>query len=215
MKKELSREAMVQYLKDHFRYNTMNSWNQSTSYAQNLKIHRVIPQKLRDQAYALLAQGEVVENFNDLIRGFDEEQGHYYQAGFNGRSGGYLVLYCGSVETKTIFKKEDFKKDNGYHGRVYADNYGWKSYAEAKAAGLVDKQIKRIGCFAGRSIDQNEDFSEWDIDVIRERYILVKRFDKLCADIIKEMIYACKHFKVVKKTIEVKVKKEISELKEI
>ena len=36
-----SREQMERYLADHFRYPTMNSWNNSTSYANNVKIHRL------------------------------------------------------------------------------------------------------------------------------------------------------------------------------
>ena len=36
-----SRADMTGFLKNHFRYHTMNSWNQSTSYACNLKIHRL------------------------------------------------------------------------------------------------------------------------------------------------------------------------------
>ena len=36
-----SREAMVAYLSGHFRYNTMNSWNQSTSYAHNVKAYNL------------------------------------------------------------------------------------------------------------------------------------------------------------------------------
>ena len=33
-----SRAEMTLFLQNHFRYNTMNSWNHSTSYACNLKI---------------------------------------------------------------------------------------------------------------------------------------------------------------------------------
>ncbi len=33
-----SRADMTGFLKKHFRYHTMNSWNRSTSYACNLKI---------------------------------------------------------------------------------------------------------------------------------------------------------------------------------
>ena len=35
------RESMVKFLKNHFRYNTMNSWNRSTSYANNIKLHQI------------------------------------------------------------------------------------------------------------------------------------------------------------------------------
>ena len=35
------RETMIAFLKKHFRYYTMNSWNKSTSYAKNIKLHNV------------------------------------------------------------------------------------------------------------------------------------------------------------------------------
>lgn len=35
-----SRDAMVSFLVNHFRYNTMNSWNRSTSWANNLKVYK-------------------------------------------------------------------------------------------------------------------------------------------------------------------------------
>lgn len=31
------RKEMIAFLKNHFRYDTMNSWNRSTSYANNVK----------------------------------------------------------------------------------------------------------------------------------------------------------------------------------
>jgi hypothetical protein len=57
----------------------------------------------------------------------------------------------GQRELVTIFKEEDFKKDNGYQGRVYADGYGWKSYEEAKEDGLLNKQVRRGKWVAGIS----------------------------------------------------------------
>ncbi len=36
-----SRTEMTDFLQNHFRYNTMNSWNNSTSYACNLKVYRL------------------------------------------------------------------------------------------------------------------------------------------------------------------------------
>jgi hypothetical protein len=51
----------------------------------------------------------------------------------------------------TIFKEEEFKTNNGYDGRAYADGYGWKSYAEAKAQGLINKQVRRGQYTAGIS----------------------------------------------------------------
>ena len=36
-----SRTALIAFLKGHFRYHTMNSGNQSTSYANCIKLHQV------------------------------------------------------------------------------------------------------------------------------------------------------------------------------
>ena len=36
-----SRKSMIRFLTTHFRYDTMNSWNQSTSYANNVKVYNL------------------------------------------------------------------------------------------------------------------------------------------------------------------------------
>ena len=36
-----SRKAMTTFLENHFRYPTMNSWNNSTSYANNMKVYKL------------------------------------------------------------------------------------------------------------------------------------------------------------------------------
>lgn len=196
-----SRKAMVKFLTEHFRYNTMNSWNASTSYAANLKIPRVIPRDLQDKAFELLDAEGFYDPINGLIADFDAEHGHLWQAGFNGRSGGYLVLYVGSVENITLFDfdgrpEKDIKPDD----RDYADHFGWLSFTEAKERGLYNKPSKRIGCFAGKSVDMGEDFADWDMDSLRERVKLVQEFDALCKDIITSTIDMCKTATVETKT---------------
>ncbi len=68
----------------------------------------------------------------------------------DGDEGLFLVGYHrdftvdrGQQQLIRIFKEEDFKKDNGYNGRVYADGYGWKSKEEAQKAGLINKEVRR------------------------------------------------------------------------
>ena len=34
------KEAMIAFLKKHLRYDTMNSWNKSTTYANNIKLYK-------------------------------------------------------------------------------------------------------------------------------------------------------------------------------
>ena len=37
-----NRNEMIAFLTNHFRYSTMNSWNQMTSYANNVKLHNLL-----------------------------------------------------------------------------------------------------------------------------------------------------------------------------
>ena len=80
------------------RYYTMNSWNGSQSLAYNLKIYNVIDKDLQDACYELMDADYFYEdNINPLIYDFERKYNYEWQAGFNGRSGGYLVLYKGGI----------------------------------------------------------------------------------------------------------------------
>lgn len=90
-----NRKSMVDFLQTHFRYYTLNSWNRSTSYANNVKIHNLpIPAELRDLAYDVAYGAVESEDFNficrDEIAEFKRDTG--YAACFNGRSSGYIVM---------------------------------------------------------------------------------------------------------------------------
>ena len=72
-----SRADMTAYLENHFRYPTMNSWNQATSYACNLKVDRLglsagIVEKLLD----MLDTFEFQEAMQDLRTRFGKEHEH-------------------------------------------------------------------------------------------------------------------------------------------
>ena len=62
-----SREAMVAFLAGHFRYNTMNSWNRSKSYANCVKIHHLdLPREQMDKAWAMIYMPEVSEGIHSV-----------------------------------------------------------------------------------------------------------------------------------------------------
>jgi hypothetical protein len=91
-----SRAAMIAFLREHFRYDTMNSWNASTSYANRIKIRFVpIPIGLRDAAYDMLEADKWHGRMNAFLYEFGEEHGREWLLCVNGRSGGYVVLYVG------------------------------------------------------------------------------------------------------------------------
>jgi hypothetical protein len=88
-----SRSAMVAFLQGHERYNTMNSCNRLTSYANNIKLHRLgLSTEQANNAYEML-DTDFWDEIGWPIEEFTTSQEHAYTLGANGRSGGYLVLY--------------------------------------------------------------------------------------------------------------------------
>lgn len=95
-----SRSEMIQFLLRHLRYDTMNSWNRSTSYACNLKLHRLgLDAATVEKLYDMLDTQEFFDSQQSLRQQFGIEHDYRWQVGMNGRSGGYLVLYQGEVRT--------------------------------------------------------------------------------------------------------------------
>lgn len=99
-----AKEEMQKFLINHFRYNTMRTWNQSTSYANNVKIYNLdLPDAGidMDKAFDFINSEHDLFNYDveDLITQFKDETG--YTAAFNGRSSGYLVMYETTVDDKT------------------------------------------------------------------------------------------------------------------
>lgn len=91
-----SKQGMIDFLKEHLTYNTMNSWNRSTSYANNVKIYNLdldedIEEKLYKYVYEEVEIYELDYILREMKESFAREWGYY--PGFNGRSGGYIVLY--------------------------------------------------------------------------------------------------------------------------
>lgn len=145
-KEPKTREELIQFLTNHFRYYTMNSWNLSTSYANLVKLHHLeLTSEQFTKAAELLFDEELDTSEyqfmqSQLFAEFTKKTG--YAAGFNGRSSGYVVLY----DTKITYKDNE----------------------------------PQINICTGRSIDLNEDFSEWGLKKLQERYNLVHEFDTLC-----------------------------------
>ncbi len=97
--REPTTEEMISYLRNHFRYFTMNSWNKVRSYARNVKIYRLgLTHEQESKAYELLDAQGTFDSINEIMHGFDERYNYQYQMRFNGRSGGYIVLYQGGTK---------------------------------------------------------------------------------------------------------------------
>jgi hypothetical protein len=149
-----SRKEMTDFLKSHFRYNTMNGWNRSTSYANSVKLYQLELEKgIYDRAYIMIHQADFIDSLNELLSNYTFDK--TYDVGFNGRSNGYIVMY---------------KKRNG--------------------------QV-----FPGASIDQDEDFKDWDLTSLRNRVKEVISFDRLCDKVRDKLIEYCQNFDIKEETI--------------
>ena len=114
-RKPRTRKDILAYLKEHYRYSTLNSWNGCHSYAHNVKISRLnLPREVCDACYDMLEIDEAFEETRALIWNFELRHDWRWQIGFNGRSGGYLVLYQGGREV-TNGKARTYSTGKGTH----------------------------------------------------------------------------------------------------
>ena len=125
-------KSMWNFLHDHFKYYTANSWNRTKSIAHNVKLYNlklegdwtVVLRYLFDDADSGCLQMYI----DDEIAEF-ERKNPYYEVGFNGRSGGYLVLYAKDRGMPVLpdcldyDSYEDFKADCKDYGYRVSDFY--------------------------------------------------------------------------------------------
>lgn len=179
---------MTEFLSEHFRYNTMNSWNLSTSYANNLKIDRLgLTHEQEMKLFDLIDCEGVYDSINDMIFEFGSQHDWQWQAGFNGRSGGYLVLYRGGWKP-------------GEH-KSYCATCGQRNFTTVEETGCRCGRCgmetrrnfmvppKKIYTMPGKDVDMDEDFADWSIEMLRERVQLVEEFDMLCDAIVAEAVW--------------------------
>lgn len=84
-------KQMFEFLRGHYMYDTMNSWNGLKSIANNVKIYNLDLDGDHWNALRYLEDDNYF-NVNMMIEDWEAEHPGY-SVGFNGRSGGYLVLY--------------------------------------------------------------------------------------------------------------------------
>lgn len=108
-----SRKEMAFYIKNHFIYNRMNSWNDWKGYANNVKIYNLgLTKEQEEKAYNIILDYEVDtsefwDNVKECLNYFKEATG--YEAYFNGRSDGYIVTDIDIIDyedLKTMNKME-------------------------------------------------------------------------------------------------------------
>ena len=200
-----SREDMTAYLSSHFRYNTMNSWNRSTSYACNMKIYNLeLERETENKLWDLIQVPEFYDRLNELVEDFGRQHNYLWQAGWNGRSGGYLVLYQGGTKSSEY--------------RSYCTCCGQKNYTSVAETGtrcgVCNKEARidyskppmQIFSYPGRGVDMDEDFEDWSIYELKQRTELVQEFDRLADDIVAEALYIAREHSVEERIVYVPTK---------
>ena len=191
-----SKSDMKDFLKNHFMYDTMNSWNNSVSFANNMKVWN-LPSEYQEVALNLLEVEDIYDGVDDLIMDFNASTDYEWQAGFNGKSGGYLVLYQGGV------------KDSEYKSKC--PDCGQLRYKTIAKCGTKCGRCRESNCYdlsepimrpytyPGRGIDVEGYLN--DSNSLKELVEIVCDFDKLCDDIINHWIELCKNYAVVDEEI--------------
>ena len=162
-----STKSMWNFLKNHFQYDTMNSWNRQKSIANNVKLYNLNLEGDWGVAMRYIFDnndcGGLQMLIEDEIRAFEEEH-TYYKVFFNGRSSGYLVL-C-NVDNNCSVLPECVEEFDTYEEFKEEVKSGW-NYWNVK--------------------DFNPE--------LRETVEIVREFDRLCdhlRDIVNE--YSLKSF---------------------
>lgn len=197
-----SREKMTAYLQNHFRYDTMNSWNAATSYACNLKIHKLgLRPEIESKLYDMLQVQDFFDAQRELMDAFAEAHQYRWQVGMNGRSGGYLVLYEGGI------------KPTGHLS--YCRSCYQRNYRSVKESGNVcgkcgkpdridyQKPPMQAFTYPGRGIDMDEDYEEWSIQDLRDRVRLVQELDALADDMVRQAVEMARNYSVMEVEIQV------------
>jgi len=193
---------MIAFLKNHARYPTLHAWNHSTSYANCIKLHKLVkPDDVAEdiwwELFTLPQWHEVLQN---LLEAFGKKHRWQWQAGINGRSGGYLVLYQGGIQP------------SGYQS--YCTRCGQKNYrampsgqkgicgrCQAKSRVNFTEMDMQIFTWPGRAIDMDEDFQDWSGSQLQERVELVQDFDRLCDTIVETYQIMCRVNRIVNQKI--------------
>lgn len=190
-----SRIEMTDFLQNHFRYNTMNSWNNSTSYACNLKVYRLgLTSEIENKLYDMVCVQEFFDALKPLMDAFAEAHNYRWQAGMNGRSGGYLVLYQG--ETKLSQYKSYCTCCGQRNYRIASEGDNTCGVCRQPSRVNYQKPPKEILVYPGRGTDHGEDFEDWSMDELRERVRLVQELDQLADAMVDRAVWLANNYTV-------------------
>lgn len=143
------------FLTNHFEYDTLNSWNGCRSIANNVKVYNI--PEIKDDGEALKAlEEDDYFAINQAIKDWEDDHPGY-QIGFNGRSGGYLVLYKSGTNKHALIT-EDSDSPCNYRPEDYEN---WKRDVQQDYGSLKNYQ-----------------------NILINQVKLVQEFDQLCDNLV-------------------------------
>ena len=201
LKKPRSVKAMREFLDGHFRYDTMSSHNLCRSYAVCVKLnHLRMTSEQLSRCYELLSSEDCYDasGVNLLMLEFAEENNWQWQAGFNGRSGGYIVLYSGG------------RRDDGYKSRCRKccqlnATVATPENNKCGRCGAIDSRINLklphlVPYTNGASVDSNGT-AEMEDHEVRSRFATVWAFDTMVEEAVASFVMTAMESEVVEETV--------------
>lgn len=194
------RQAMISFLAGHYRYDTMNHWNRSTSYAHCVKFHALgLDPELAEKAYELL-NVDFWDELRLVIEDFVVEMNGEYTISSNGRSNGYLVLVKSQWESTGYHSYCRSCSQRNYQACTEGINRCGRCGAEGEAGRHNFRHPPRTLRVSGQSLDQEEDFQEWSLDQLASRVEVVEAFDRAC-DNVRATFISLLSLNVVEETV--------------
>lgn len=184
-------KQMFNFLHNHFEYYIANSWNRLTTIANKVKLPDLHLSGDWCVALNLLNNG-AYDEINMMIKDWEREHPRY-EVGFNGRSGGYLILKetcsCHHILPEEIIEAEDYEEYKRYckefYGSVKANHYDLRFYTQLVQD--FDKLCDELRTFCDKLSNETFEVVEMeraveDFNSIYEDDLEYLGFDELSCD---------------------------------
>ncbi|MFC1766822.1 hypothetical protein ACFL6U_32700 [Planctomycetota bacterium] len=197
-----SRKAMTAFLKNHYKYHTMNSWNQSTSFANCIKLHHVNrPETIDSETWwQMMDISDWHDRLKDLLDDFGNNHEWTWQASINGRSGGYVVLYRGGTKPSR-YKSYCNQCGQKNFQAVPEGQIGICGRCGAQSRTNFKQTHMQVFTWPGKDVDMGEDYADWSMSDLQTRVELVQDFDRLCDDIVNAYCDLCENHRITEEEI--------------
>lgn len=171
-------KQMFNFLKNHFKYSVMNSWNGLYTIANNVKLYKLGLSGDWCTACALLNNGEY-DTINWMIQDWERDHPGYVVS-FNGRSGGYLTL-CSKYDNRDILPDSITDNDNYNQYKEWCREYGYTVKENRYELVKFTKLVRDFDLLCDSLRDFCDELSQLKFEVV-EMEKSVESFNRLYND---------------------------------